>query len=134
MANFIPKIKYDATYSTTIQFVYQPEGDPWNEVVKTIGTRTTSASGVIQYNQTYLEKTFKVRLRFVSSSLKSSFDTFFQTWASLKNDFQYYPHSDTSTGMVTVTLEDEAIEYKRILPDGSGDFLYEFDFTMRLVV
>lgn len=134
MANFIPRIKYDATYSTTIAFDYPPEGDPWGETERTIGTRTTSASGVIQYNQTYLEKIFKVKLRMVSSTDVTAFKTFFESWASLKKDFKWYPHTDVDTGMIVVTLEDEAIEYKRILPDGSGDFLYEFGFSMRLIV
>lgn len=130
MADFIPRISYGSG-PTVVAFTYAPDGDPVNEVAKTYTTSTTSASGVIQANQKYIESIRTLKVSFVSSTIKTNFQTFFETWGSLKKTFTFYPHTDVDTGSLTCTLVDDKIEYDRDLPDGSGDFLYTWKFSVR---
>lgn len=130
MANHIPKIIYNAI---TISFDFPPVDDPLGEKLRTVGNRALSANGSIQYAQQYVERTYKVKLSFVTKTDTDAFRTFFEDWASLGREFDYYQHNDESaTG--TFTMLDEGIEFRRILPASSNDFLYEFEFTLREVL
>ena len=130
--DFIPRISYGSG-PTVIAFTYQPESDPLNEVVRSFAVTSTAANGALQNNQKFLERLRTVKLAFVSSALKTSFDTFFTTWGSRRKSFTYYPHTDVDTDSITATLTDEKIEYNRDLPDGNDDFIYSFKFNLRSV-
>jgi hypothetical protein len=130
MANHIPKIIYN---SITISFDFPPVDDPLQEKLKSVGNKALAADGSLQYAQQYIERTYKVKLSFVTKTDADAFRTFFEDWGSLGREFDYYQHSDgAATG--TFTLLDDNIEFRRILPAASSDFLYEFEFTMREVL
>ncbi len=129
MADHIPRIVYGSV-PTTIQFIYPPEGDPLGEIPKASNVTTLSANGQIQNNQKYVARFYSMKMFFVSETVKALFDTFFLDHGSLKMSFTFYPHSDVDTGLITVTLMDDEIAYKRDLPASDG-FLYSFSMNLR---
>ncbi len=131
--DFIPRIVYGDEDQFLIAFEFPPEGDPFGEKPKAVNNTVIAADGSLQSNQQFIERTFKVKLAFVSAALKAEFDEFFTSWGSLKKQFTYYPHSDVDTGAIEPTLVTDEMDYKRPLPAGGGEFLYEFDFVMRTV-
>lgn len=130
MANYIPKIGYD-TGPTYVTFTLPPEGDPYNEVATAANVTTVAASGVIQNNQLYQEQVYKLKFTFVTKTVADAFRTFFENWGSLKKEFTYYPHTDTTDGSGTYTLVDDKINFERTLPGASSDFLYDLEFSIR---
>lgn len=130
--NFIPKIEYGPG-PTTVTLEFPPEGDNLNEVEKSNVQRTISGSGIAQHQFNYTEQIIAVNLVFVTQALQVQLRTFFETWALKGNEFKYFEHSDLA-GFITVTLDRFDYTPKRIIPDGSGGFIYDISLRMRRVI
>lgn len=132
MANNIPKIIYGSG-PTTITFDYPPSGDPLNEKLEGAGDESISADGTLQYSHRYIERTYKVKLEFVTKTDADAFRTFLQNSGLKRESFDYYQHSDGSA-LGTFTLDDKSVRIERVLPGASSDYLYTIEFTMREVI
>lgn len=134
MANFIPKIVYGDSLENTLVFEFPPDGDPFGEKAHAQNVTTKAADGSLQNNQQYFERFYKVKISFASQAFKDDFDAFFKAWASLKKSFNYYPHSDVDDGMISASMDNDDIDYKRPLPGATAaTFLFDFEFTLRTV-
>ena len=129
MANFIPKIIYNAV---TITLTLPTVDDPFNEEIAASKQRSVSASGIVQASLDFLEEERKIKLGFLSKTLTDELRTFFTTWGLLEKPFDYYPSNDEGT-FYTYTLTSKAFNPKRSISDGSGDFLYDLEISMRRV-
>ena len=89
--NYIPKIVYGGT-PTTITFTYPPTKDT-DEERKAQVKVSASLSGVEQTALEYVEATRTITFDFLTSTLKSNLETFFDTHASYGYTFKFYDHA-----------------------------------------
>ena len=129
---YIPKIVYNAT---TINFDFPPESDPKGEKYKTVGTVTTSKSGIQQTVVDYIEKGYTINFSFITDTIKTQIETFLETHALLGKSFDYYFDKDDALTKITVQLDSSSmnVDFKIITRKGSG-FLYKFKLKFRRVV
>ncbi len=129
MANYIPKIEYGSP-TTTITFDLPPEGDNLDQRFRANSARSVSSGGVEQTQFNYNEETISPKFVFVSNATKLLIDTFFLNWASHGKEFKYFESSD-EVAFRTVTLERAEYSPKKIVCDGLGGFIWEFELRMR---
>lgn len=127
--NFIPKLIYN---SITLSFTYPPEGDPFNEVVKTSAKVTYSSSGVQQTQFYFNEEIIKVKFKLLTKTQLDALRTFYKDWGSRGKTFDYYPHASEVT-FYTYTLNKFSFDVDRISPK-TTDFLYQVTMEMRRVL
>lgn len=132
MANFIPKIVY-GTGPTTIQFDMPPTGDNLDETFKANAATNYSNAGKSQTQWNYNEHIFSPKFTFVTQSLHDAVYTFFNTWASKGKEFKYYESSDVASYW-DVILTKKEFKPRKLVCDGGGGFIWEFEFEMRRVV
>ncbi len=132
MANFIPKIEYGSP-TTTITFTLPPEGDNLKESNRSNIQRSVSGNGTIQFEWNYNEKIISPSFTFLTQSLINSLRTFFTSHALKGKTFKYYEHSDEAS-FITCTLDKMEFDPKRVIPDGSGGFIYDLTIRMRTLL
>ena len=128
MANFIPKISYGSG-PTIYTFPAPPTYDPLNEGFQANTNETTSNAGNPQTQYNYTQQTFSVSFVFLSSTDKTTIQTFFDSWAKKGKSFTYWPSSDVAGVSYTLRLKDKKLNWGRQVSDGAGDFLYTLTLT-----
>ena len=134
--NWIPKLLYTPLAGggeVTITFDSQPEQDPLGEEI--IGNRkvTRSSDGTSQTQWNYNMQKYKLTFLYQSDTVKNALDTFFKNEAFKGNTFKWYPSSDESD-FETFRFIGGSFKPFRAIPDGSGDFEYNFDFEIERVL
>lgn len=127
MANFIPKIEY-GTGPTTLTLALPPEDDS-DELLEGVKRESVSISGVRQLSLDRTEITREIKLKFLTPSLKSGLETFFNSWGKYGKSFKFFQHSDEVT-FTTYEMKDVKLKFDRDLPK-NGDFLYSTKLTFR---
>lgn len=136
MGNWIPKLTYvelNTGLSKTITFDSASEGDPYNEVLKVNNktNRTTNGTSQVQFN--YNQQGYDIAFKYQSQSVTDLFKYFLTNHAYLGGVFNYYPSSDESDYELC-ELDSTSVKFERPIPDGSGDFEYNFKFkTLRIL-
>lgn len=136
MANFIPKIEYIELNTLTpksITFDSPPEGDPLGEVYKHSSTVTTSNNGTRQTAHNYIRKMYDIEFIFQTTTVKVAFVDFLNNHAMKGGKFNYFIHSD-EVASEEMEIEGKSAKFSRPIPDGSGDFEYDFSFKMSRVI
>ena len=131
--SWIPKIVYN---STTINFDFPPAGaDFKGESYKTVGTITTSKSGIQQTVIDYIEKTNSINFSFVSETVKAQLETFLETHALSGKEFDFYFDKADNATKVTVKLDKGGLnpKFKIITRKGNG-FIYKITLKFRRVI
>lgn len=132
--NWIPKIAWNSFAGAEVYtFAYPAEGDPFNEDIRPNWDQHVSNSGNRQVQRNFTEEIWQVTYAFISSADKATLKTsFLAAWAALGKTFRYYPSSNSAT-YYTVALNNPEVKFTRQIPDGSGDFLYKMNWTLRQV-
>lgn len=130
--NYIPKIEYNSP-TITITFDLPPQGDNLDERFVSNSSVTRSNSGIEQTQWNYNEHIISPKLTFVSQTLHDSFYSFFINWASHGYEFKYYESSDEASFFL-VTLSKREFKPRKLVCDGLGGFIWEFDIEMRRVL
>jgi hypothetical protein len=126
MADNIPKFVYN---STTVSLDYPlVQDNPW--IYSAHRTDTFSNSGKQQSSFDYTEETKLVDLQFLSSSLKDSLITMFNSWAAYGYELDFYPDKTSGT-FYTVTIVDKKFDVMRQTKVSN---LWKVNFTIRKVV
>lgn len=136
MANFTPKIEYTEINTgtpKTITFGNPPEGDPYNEEYKHRSTVTNSNNGMRQTAHNNVRKSYNLDFIFQSETVKNSMVDFINNHAMRGGKFNYFPHSDEVTSE-EMEIEGKAFKLSRPIPNGSGDFEYDFKFKISRVI
>jgi len=126
--NFIPKIEYvELNTGITKAFTFDspPEGDPFNEEYKHSTTVTTSNNGTKQTQYNYGRLHLSVEFIFQSLTIKNSVVDFVNNHGVRGGKFKYYPSSDAAT-YETFYLDGKGVSFSRPIPNGNGDFEYNF--------
>lgn len=132
MAHHIPKISYGTFVPTVINFDYPPSDiDPEATVINK--KTTESISGVRSTQLNNVEAVRKLKFRFISEALKTSLESFIQTFAAYGKAFRYY---DDKLGATYKTYEIDQDKFvpKIITAVGANTYIYEFDLQLRRVV
>jgi hypothetical protein len=128
--NYIPAIEYtDAPIRIT--FGLPPKDDFRNESLSANARTTTSTGGVDQTQYNYTRETRLIEMTFVEESVKQAFETFFKDHASRGLEFKYF-ESEDEVDFITVTMD--KFEFKPVIlfPGAvSGEYIYEFSFSIR---
>lgn len=136
MANFIPKIEYielNTGTPKTIIFDSPPEGDPLRENYTYSRTVTTSNNGTKQTAFNYARKEYTLEFLFQSESVKNSMVDFINNHAIRGGKFNYFIHSD-EVDSEEMELEGRRFKLSRPIPNGSGDFEYDFQVQFSRVI
>jgi len=126
--NWIPKIEYTELLTGTpkvITFESPPESDPFNEQYKVSSTVTTSNSGAKQTAFNYIRKEYSLEFIFQSETVKNAVEDFFKNHAVRGGKFNYFPSSD-EVDFEEFELDGKNISFSRPIPNGTGDFEYNF--------
>lgn len=136
MANFIPKIEYveiNTGTPKTIIFDSPPEGDPLNEEHSHSSTVTKSNNGTRQYAYNYGEKAYDLEFIFQSQAVADAVIDFFDNHAVRGGKFNYFVHSD-EVEYEEMEIEGKKLKIKRPIPNGVGDFEYDFKLSFTRVI
>lgn len=136
MANWIPKIEYTELLTgtpKTITFDNPPEGDPLGESYKTKKIVTTSDDGTRQTVFKHTRKHLKVEFLFQSEAVKDKVVDFYNKHAQRGGNFKYFIHSD-EVDFDTYEIDDRGLSLSRPIPNGVGDFEYDFKMSFSKVV
>lgn len=136
MANFIPKIEYIELNTLTpkaITFGSPPEGDPLGESFKHSSTVTTSNNGTRQTAHNYIRKIYSIEFIFQTTAVKAAFEDFLNNHAFKGGKFNYFIHSD-EVEYEEMEIEGKSVKFSRPIPNGAGDFEYDFQFKMSRVL
>ena len=136
MANFIPKIEYIELNTLTpksITFDSPPEGDPLGERFKHSSTVTTSNNGSRQTAHNYIRKEYDIEFIFQSDTVKAAFEDFLNNHAYRGGKFNYFIHND-EVDFEEMGIEGKSVKFRRPIPNGAGDFEYDFQFKMSRVI
>ena len=136
MANFIPKIEYIELNTLTpksITFNSPPEDEPLNEEYSTSSTVTTSNNGQRQYQFNHIRKSYELEFLYQPQSVKDALLDFFLNHAVKGGKFNYFIHSDEVTSE-EMEIDGKVIGLDRPIPDGAGDFEYNFKLKISRVV
>jgi len=136
MANWISKISYiQLTTGSSKSFTFSsaPESDPLGEKLSGVMKKNQSSDGTEQVQWSYNKEQIAVKFLFQTSAIKDSFEEFLLTHGFRGGVFNYYIHSDESE-YDTYRLIDKSVKFDRPIPDGSGDFEYNFGFKMERVL
>jgi len=134
--NWTPKIMYTELGTgtdKTITFGSPPEGDPYNEQVEAIRKVNTSSNGSSQTQWSYNIQKIKLKFKFQSSSIVTQVKDFLENQAYQGGVFKYYPSSNESN-YFTYELDTNKVSFDRPIPDGSGDFEYNFTLPFKRVI
>lgn len=131
MANWIPEIQYGSP-TTTLNFTYPPERDPFNEDLKANVKVTKSNDGTEQVQYNYTEEMITVNFVFLTKAELDSLRTFYEDHAALGNTFTYLPSDDEVTSY-TYSLADYSFKPKRVITNGVDDFFYDVKMKFRRV-
>ena len=136
MANFIPKIEYteiNTGASKSVNFTTPPEGDPFDEEFSANSTVTTSNNGQRQTAHNYNKKKYDLEFIFQSKAVKDAMQDFFINHAVKGGKFNYFIHND-EVEFEEFEIEGKKIKFDRPIPDDSGDFEYNFKFSISRVI
>ena len=136
MANFIPKIEYielNTGTPKTITFDSPPEGDPLNEEYSHSTTVTKSNNGTRQFAYNYGDKMYDFEFIFQSQAVKDAVVDFFNNHAVRGGKFNYFIHNDEIESEEMI-IEGKKLKLDRPIPNGLGDFEYDFKLKMSRVV
>jgi hypothetical protein len=128
-----PRITYDTTgltAGTEINFTWHPE--KMTIALRTKNNRNESDDGTWETVTRFTEKEWKVQYNSVTQSERTSYETFFTTWAGQGKSFLFWPTSANESTYYTVKLKE-----KEFLPDRfavNTTDVYKFTHTYRLVV
>lgn len=128
---YIPKLVYNAI---TITFDYPTMGpDAIGETIMANRTVNISGSGEQQTLLHHMEIENNYTFSHISSTLKSSIDTFLKDWGFLGNEFDYYPDKDDATTKITVRLSKRtnSVKYKILTWTGTANANPIYELTMR---
>jgi hypothetical protein len=123
---FIPKITYGASFASSFTFTNPPIDDPLEEHTIAKQSKFIANSGKPSVQRKCVIKKYTIKHQWLTSTEKSSLETFFDGWASYGKAFRYYPDKDVASYW-TVYLDPESEVdwfWDRQLADGSGDFIY----------
>lgn len=136
MANFIPKIEYTEKGTgifKTFTFGNPPEGDPFNESYETSSTINRSNNGKKQTQFNYTRKKYDIKFIYQTEAIKEAFVDMMLNHALKGGKITYYPHSDEVTSEIW-EIEDKGFKLPRPIPNGSGDFEYDINFSLEKVI
>jgi len=135
--NFIPKIEYtelNTGVAKSFTFDSAPEGDPFNEEIKTSTKVTTSNDGTQQVQFNYAYENISLEFTFQTEATKQAVEDFFKAHAVRLGKFNYFPSSDEAD-FKEYTLDQKDIKFSRPIPTGTaGVFEYDFKLKFRRVL
>ena len=134
--NFIPKITYVELVTgtaKTVNFTTEPEADPLNESYRHRARHKRSSSGIKQSQFNYNIKAFRVQFLFESETIKDEVLDFILNHASRGGDFKYFISND-EVEFETFEYISRSFKLSRPIPNGSGDFEYDFTINIERVV
>ena len=135
MANFIPKITYvELGTGTPKSFTFDsvPDGDPVRSKTNHNVKHTRSTNGTRQSQFTYNIERETKQFTFQSETLKDKMQDFIDNHASRGGDFKYFVHSD-EVEFEVFEYPDRSFKLGRPIPNGAGDFEYDFKFNIERV-
>lgn len=134
--SYIPKIVYDpGGGDQTIEFEVPPEGDPFGKSYEPSQVIRESGSGIQQTLTDFIAIENEVTFAFISEAIKTSLETFLETFAIFGNTFDYYFDKDDAATKITVTLAKNSRkpDFEVITRRGTG-FIYRLQLTFRRVI
>lgn len=131
MAHNIPKIEYGNT-PTQIVFDYPPILDDGDER-ETKATVSDSVSGIRQVSAQYVEVIRNLKFSFVSETLKSALELFYDLNAGLGKSFKYFEDKN-GIAFAFYELDELKLKPKRIQAVGENAYIWEIPLKLRRVL
>lgn len=132
-AHPIPKIEYGNLFTNVISFDYPPSEGRKREEIEVNGKTSESLSGLRQVQVNFMEATRKLKFRFVSETLMTEIETFFQSWAALGKSFRFYQDKN-SLSYVLYEIDQKKLQPKEILATDGDTYIYEVELAFRRVL
>lgn len=113
-----------------LEFDLPPEGDNINENQKSNIRRTTSTNGQVQHQFNFREESLTINFVFITQAILDDVRTFMETHALKGKEFKYFESKDESD-FITVTLDRFVFSPKKLFPNDTGGFVYDFNMKTR---
>lgn len=113
-----------------LEFDLPPTGDNLNEKERANTKRSVSGNGSTQHQFNFIEERIGPKFAFITEAIQASTRTFMETHALKGEAFRYFESKD-EVSFRTVRLDRFDYTPKRIFPDNTGGFVYDFDLRMR---
>jgi len=113
-----------------LEFEFPPEGDNLNETERGNTRKTKSTNGSTQHQFNFREEQLSPSFTFITEAIQGTTRIFMETHALKGNNFKYFESKDEASFR---TMELDRFEYKpkRIIPNDTGGFTYDFSFRLR---
>lgn len=113
-----------------LNYELPPEGDNINEKQRSNIRKTVSTNGQVQHQFNFREESLSINFVLITQAILDSTRTFMETHALKGNEFKYFESSDESA-FITVTLDRFTFSPKKLFPNDSGGFVYDFNMRTR---